>query len=117
MCIPLNRLVMSFLRYLYIMWMTFSEPSIRNSCKLSILAECLDCCCTTIAHSRPQSSYQLMNSVCQWSFISDTPFNSFRDKFIRFCGILEITIFRTCFHCPNRTHAPINFVLSTLEDL
>src|SRR5699024_7123624 len=80
------------------------------------MAQCIDRFRSAVAHACTQAANQLMNGISKWTFVRGSSFNAFRNQFFGVFCLLTITVLGAGFHSTNRSHAAIDFILSSLEN-
>ena len=78
----LQGIVRCFFGNLDIMRMALAESCTRDPDELGVIPQFLQVLCTAIAHTRAQSTDQLMDGICQRPFVSNTALDAFRYQFL-----------------------------------
>ena len=66
-----------------IMWMRFLKRRCRNLDESACFFEFLNSFCSTISHTGTKTAHELEYSILNMSFVSNTSFYAFRNKFLR----------------------------------
>ena len=95
-----------------IMWMRFLKRCSRNLDESACFFKLLNSFCSTISHTGTETAHELEYSILNMSFVSNTSFYAFRNKFLRI--LLEVTVFTSVLHSCDRSHTAVYFIFSAL---
>src|SRR5688572_24353555 len=102
---------------LHVVHVAFALPCASHLHERRLFTHVFDRRAADITHRRAQAAGELVHHAAQRAAIRDASFEAFRHQLVGVAGILEITIFRTLFHCAEAAHASIALVAATLEQL